>query len=92
MVSILHDLLLCDTKNAPKKEDVQSNVVNLLSNMPITSLEELVSKVEDLGKPENPEHEYDEMNMEVIAVLLRFFDNRIKDVRCIVLQIWSQPQ
>ena len=81
MVSILHDLMLCDTKTVHRKEELQSNVVNLLTNMPYKSLEELLSNVADLGKPENPEYEFEEMNMEVIAVLLRFFAKRLKEVR-----------
>lgn len=77
LVSILHDLLLCETKNANKKEDLQSSIVNLLTNMPEVTYEELLSKIAELGKPENPDHEYDEMNMEVIAVLLKFLNNRL---------------
>ncbi|KAH9409698.1 PREDICTED: synembryn-A-like [Rhagoletis zephyria] len=79
LVSILHDLMLCDTKNPAKKEDLQSQVVNLLTLMPIKSYEELLSNVADLGKPENPEHEYNEMNMEVIAVLCKFLEKRLQE-------------
>lgn len=79
-MSILHDLLLCDTKNANKKELLQSQIINLLGNLPPKSYDELLSKVSELGKPENPEHEYNEMNMEVIAVLIKFLETRIEDV------------
>ena len=51
--------------------------------MPAKSFEELLSKIAELGKPENPEHEYDEMNMEVIAVLIKFLDSRLDDVRIV---------
>ena len=80
LVSILHDLLLCDTKNTNKKDDLQSHIVNLLTNMPLQSFEELLSKIAELGKPENPEHECDEMNVEVIAVLVQFLEKRLEDV------------
>ncbi|XP_075586533.1 ric8 guanine nucleotide exchange factor A [Dermatophagoides farinae] len=79
LVSILHDLLLCDTKNEDRKEDLQSHIVNLLTNMPPQSYEELLSKIAELGKPENPEHEYMEMNLEVIAALLDFLRIRLDD-------------
>ncbi|OTF69829.1 hypothetical protein BLA29_014203, partial [Euroglyphus maynei] len=88
LVSILHDLLLCDTKNEDRKEDLQSHIVNLLTNMPSQSYEELLSKIAELGKPENPEHEYMEMNLEVIAALLDFLRIRLDDVSvCVVVVI-----
>lgn len=80
LVSILHDLLLCDTKNGNKREELQSQTVNLLTNMPSKSYEELLSKISELGRPENPEYEYDEMNMEVLAALLKFLDKRLDDI------------
>lgn len=88
LVSILHDLLLCDTKNPAKKEDLQCQVVNLLTLMPIKSYEELLSNVADLGKPENPEHEYNEMNCEVIAVLCKFLEKRLQDVSLLVYMVF----
>ena len=48
--------------------------------MPPQSYEELLSKIAELGKPENPEHEYMEMNLEVIAALLDFLRIRLDDV------------
>ena len=48
--------------------------------MPSKSYEELLSKISELGRPENPEYEYDEMNMEVIAALLKFLDKRLDDI------------
>lgn len=80
LVSILHDLLLCDTKKPERKYELQSRTVELLCNMPGQSYEELLSKISELGRPENPEHEYDEMNMEVIAVLLNFLQYKLDDV------------
>jgi hypothetical protein len=46
--------------------------------MPPLSFEELLSPVTELGKPDNPDHEYDEMNMEVVAVLLQFLSIRLE--------------
>ena len=80
LVSHLHDLLLCDTKNRERKEDLQSHTVDLLTSMPLCSFEELLSPVNEFGKPENPEHEFHEMNVEVIAVLLEFLEKRLDNV------------
>lgn len=79
-MSILHDLLLCDTISKEKKEDLQSHTVNLLTAMPPSSYEELLSPITEMGRPDNPDHEYDEMNMEVIAVLLKFLSKRLDNV------------
>lgn len=48
--------------------------------MPPQSYEELLSKIAELGKPENPEHEYLEMNLEVVASLLDFLKKRLDNV------------
>lgn len=80
LVSHLHDLLLCDTKNRERKEELQSHTVDLLTSMPLCSFEELLSPVNEFGKPENPEHEFHEMNVEVIAVLLEFLEKRLDNV------------
>ncbi|CAG2183440.1 unnamed protein product, partial [Oppiella nova] len=45
--------------------------------MPAPSFEELLSPVTEMGRPDNPDHEYDEMNVEVIAVLLQFLSKRL---------------
>lgn len=78
LVSILHDLLVCDTRTKEKKEDLASHTVNLLTNMPPASFEELLSPVTELGKPDNPAHQYEEMNCEVIAILTDFLDHRLE--------------
>ena len=80
LVSILHDFLLCETRDEDKRDELQNHIVNLLTNMPCKSYEELMSKISELGKPENPEFEFDEMNMEVIAILLRFLNSRLDKV------------
>jgi Guanine nucleotide exchange factor synembryn len=81
LVSILHDLLLCDTKTPERREDLQSHTINLLTNMPPSSFEELLSPVTEIGKPDNPEHEFNEMNMEVIDVMLQFLSKRLDSAK-----------
>jgi hypothetical protein len=80
LVSILHDLLLCDTKTPERREDLQSHTINLLTNMPPSSFEELLSPITEIGKPDNPDHEFNEMNMEVIDVMLQFLSKRLDSV------------
>lgn len=80
LVSILHDLLLCETKTKEKREDLQMHTVNLLTNMPPSSYEELLSPITEIGKPDNPDHQFDEMNVEVISVLLAFLTKRLDQV------------
>ena len=55
-----------------------SHVVNLLTNMPSVSYEELLTPIaEELGTIENKDMEYDGKNMEAIAVLLEFLNHRL---------------
>ncbi|XP_023223249.1 synembryn-A-like [Centruroides sculpturatus] len=79
LVSILHDILLCDTSTVDKKNELHSHTVNLLTNMPTSSYEELLIPITDIpiDKSDNKEHEYEGMSMEVISVLLKFMENRL---------------
>ncbi|XP_035221849.1 synembryn-A-like isoform X2 [Stegodyphus dumicola] len=78
LVSILHDILLSDAKPAEKKEELLSHTIDLLTNMPMSSYEELLTpvlKIHDT-KVDNVV-EFDGMNMEAICVLLNFLDKRL---------------
>ncbi|XP_054713021.1 synembryn-A-like [Uloborus diversus] len=78
LVSILHDILLSDAKSAEKKEDLQSHTIDLLTNMPMSSYEELLTpvlKINDAKKDNS--FEYDGMNMEAVCVLLNFLEKRL---------------
>lgn len=79
LVSILHDILLCETKSVEKQEELQSHTVNLLTNMPHSSYEELLTPLTDIpgGKSEK-ELEYEGMNMEAVAILLSFLEKRLE--------------
>ncbi len=79
LVSILHDLLLCETVSKEKKEILQSHTVNLLTNMPRESYEELLTPMteEAAGGMENKDIEYDGKNMQAILTLLEFLDKRL---------------
>lgn len=83
LVSILHDILLSDTKVPEKKEELQSHTIDLLTNMPASSYEELLTPVTESpsGKKDSKKApdplEFDGMNMEVITVLLDFLERRL---------------
>lgn len=79
LVSILHDILLCDALTSDKKNELHSHTVNLLTNMPASSYEELLIPLTDIpgDKSNNKEYEYEGMSLEVIVVLLKFMENRL---------------
>ncbi|RWS13130.1 synembryn-A-like protein [Dinothrombium tinctorium] len=78
LVGILHDLLLSDTKSKEKREELQSHTINLLTNMPAVSYEELLVPIEEIGKIDSSKYEYDDMNVEAITVLLEFLEKRLE--------------
>lgn len=77
LVAILHDLLLCETKNRDRKDEIQSHTVDLLTTMPSSAYDELIVPVEEIGKIDNPMYEYEDSNVEAIAVLLEFLEKRL---------------
>lgn len=77
LVAILHDLLLSETRNKDRKEEIQSHTINLLTNMPSSTYEELLVPVEEIGKIDNPLYEYEDTNVEAVAVILEFLDKRL---------------
>lgn len=75
LVSILHDIILCDTKTPEKKEDLLSHTIDLLTNMPMSSYEELMTPV--VKKDDKNPNVYDGMDMEAINTLLAFLEKRL---------------
>ncbi|GFT08911.1 synembryn-A [Trichonephila clavipes] len=75
LVSILHDIILCDTKTPEKKEDLLSQTINLLTNMPMSSYEELMTPV--VKKDDKNPNVFDGMDMEAINTLLAFLEKRL---------------
>lgn len=55
-----------------------SHIINLLTNMPTTCFEELLSPAVSEDDPNNDEH--NGKNMEAINVILRFLDQRLTKV------------
>ena len=60
-----------------------SHTVNLLTNMPQESYEELLTPLNEgaVGGAENKDVEYDGKNMEAIITLMAFLDKRLDVVR-----------
>jgi hypothetical protein len=77
LVAILHDLLLSETRHKERREEIQSHTINLLTNMPTTTFDELLVPVEEIGKIDNPLYEYEDTNVEAIAVILEFMEKRL---------------
>ncbi|XP_055947522.1 synembryn-A-like isoform X2 [Argiope bruennichi] len=76
LVSILHDILLSDTKNPEKRDVLQSHTVDLLTNMPVSSYEELMTPVVKMDE-DNP-NIFEGMDMEAVHVLLQFLERRVE--------------
>lgn len=78
LVSVLRELLLCNTVSKDKREELTSHTVNLLINMPRDCYEELLAPLQegDVTDVENKDIEYDGKNMEAIVILLNFLYKR----------------
>ncbi|CAL1286956.1 unnamed protein product [Larinioides sclopetarius] len=76
LVSILHDILLSDTKTPEKREILQSHTIDLLTNMPMSSYEELLTPVVKMDD-DNP-NIFEGMDMEAVFTLLQFLDKRLQ--------------
>ncbi|CAF0858013.1 unnamed protein product [Didymodactylos carnosus] len=58
LVSILRELLLCFAQNSDKQFELQNHIINLLTNMPKTCFEELLTPVND-DESEDSDYEYE---------------------------------
>ncbi|CAF1311459.1 unnamed protein product, partial [Didymodactylos carnosus] len=76
LVSILRELLLCMGPNSEKQFELQNHIINLLTNMPKTCFEELLTPVNN-DENEDSDYEYEGKNMEAINIVLQFLDYRI---------------
>lgn len=78
LVGILHDLLLTETETKEKREEMLNHTINLFTNLPSSCYEELLVPIEEIGRIDNPKYEYEDKNVEAIAVLLEFLDKRLE--------------
>lgn len=85
LVSVLYELLTAVTASKDKKEELVSHTVNLLTNLPRESYEELVTPLNEgsLDSPTDPNDvgqqqvEYDGNNMAAVVVLIDFLNKRL---------------
>lgn len=78
LVAILHDLLLSETRDKEKRDEIRSHTVNLLTTMPSTCFDELLVPIEEIGLIDNPLYEYEDFNVEAIAVLVEFLEKQLQ--------------
>ncbi|KAM8974470.1 chaperone Ric-8B [Pelodytes ibericus] len=72
LAAILHHILLSKGPSEDKTEELQSNTINLLSNVPVSCLDVLISPSNKQVSANN-----NEPNMEAIQVTLDFMQKRI---------------
>ncbi|GLH14115.1 Synembryn [Gryllus bimaculatus] len=77
LVSILHDLLLCDATSPEKQKELQNHTVNLLVSIPSNCFEELMTPIQPDGADLPKDLEFDGRNMQAVAVLLRFLEKQL---------------
>lgn len=75
---VLHDLLLFESKAVEGTEEYHSNIINLLTNIPIACFIELVPQTTDM-EPVGDEV-YDNFNMHSINIFLRFLELKLKKI------------
>jgi Guanine nucleotide exchange factor synembryn len=71
---VLHDLLLCDAKAKDSTEEYHSNIVNLLTNIPIKCYKELVTVAPD---DTNSSEVYECLDTHSINIFLRFLEMKL---------------
>ncbi|GAB1599907.1 synembryn-A-like [Argonauta hians] len=81
LISVLRELLLCKTESNDRKEELVGHTVNLLTNVPVTCYEQLLTPMTDNVAESVPkENETEGKNMESIVVLLNFLHQRLRKV------------
>lgn len=79
LVSVLRELLICKTESKDRKEELVSHTVNLLTNMPVDSFEQLLTPINESGADSiDKDTEYDGKNMESIVILLNFLHRQLE--------------
>lgn len=72
---IVHDLLLFETENADSSEDYHSNIINLLTNIPVNCYMDLVPQV-DVEASEN----FERRDMKTIDIFIDFLELKLKNI------------
>lgn len=77
---VLHDLLLFDAKAAESREEYHSNIINLLTNIPIACFTELVPQNVEVESTPVVNEVYDNFNMHSINIFLRFLEIKLRKI------------
>uniref|UniRef100_A0A8C5QVH7 Synembryn n=1 Tax=Leptobrachium leishanense TaxID=445787 RepID=A0A8C5QVH7_9ANUR len=72
LTAILRHVLLSRGPSEEKTEELQSNTINLLSNVPVSCLDVLISSYKNRASANN-----NDSDMEAIQVILKFMEKRI---------------
>ncbi|KAG2459796.1 RIC8B protein, partial [Polypterus senegalus] len=87
ITAIMRHLLMIKAQNEDKTEELHSNAINLLSNIPVTCLNVLI----DFPTCDQTD-EYHEKNMDAIHVLVNFMEKRIDKVLPPLKDVKNRPE
>lgn len=82
---VQHDLLLCKSYNKEKQNDLCSNTVNLLTNIPTACFSELIVALHDADTAKMVTH-FEAYDMAAVDVLLKFLKGRLDSTQ--VICVW----
>ncbi|XP_059672277.1 synembryn-B isoform X2 [Gavia stellata] len=88
MAAILRHCLLTTGPTEDKTEELHSNAINLLSNVPVSCLDVLISP----SSQEETDIKYNGMNMRAIQILLDFMEKRIDKVLPPLRDVSNRPE
>uniref|UniRef100_A0A6I8RIU9 Synembryn n=1 Tax=Xenopus tropicalis TaxID=8364 RepID=A0A6I8RIU9_XENTR len=87
LTAILRHVLLSKAPSADKTEELHSNTVNLLSNVPVSCLDVLINPFNKEMSANN-----NDMDMEAIQVILNFMEKRIDKVLPPLKDVSNRPE
>jgi hypothetical protein len=80
LASVLHDLLLFKTTSREKLNEYHSNIVNLLTNIPISCFKELVTPLNASTCPKDQEVAFETYNMFIVNILCDFLKDKLNKI------------
>lgn len=80
LACVLHDLLLYKTTSREKLNEYHSNIVNLLTNIPINCYKELITPLNASSCPKDQEVPFEGYNMFDVKILIDFLKDKLNKV------------
>lgn len=80
LASVLHDLLLFKTTSREKLNEYHSNIVNLLTNIPVYCFRELVTPLNASTCPKEQEVAFETYNMFIVNILCEFLRDKLNKI------------